>query len=88
VWAAAFPGNRKPLRRAARCDGLFPANLDHPDQLAAAVAATTALRGPASGPYDIAVGLPIGVYPAPMADSDLAASAGGDHQIRQVRNHW
>jgi alkanesulfonate monooxygenase SsuD/methylene tetrahydromethanopterin reductase-like flavin-dependent oxidoreductase (luciferase family) len=31
VWAAAFTGNRKPLRRAARCDGLFPANVDHPD---------------------------------------------------------
>jgi alkanesulfonate monooxygenase SsuD/methylene tetrahydromethanopterin reductase-like flavin-dependent oxidoreductase (luciferase family) len=67
VWAAAFPGNRKPLRRAARCDGLVPANVDHPDQLAAAVATITALRGPASGPYDIAVGLPIGVDPAPFA---------------------
>jgi len=49
VWAAAFTGNRNPLRRAARCDGLFPANVDHPDQLAVAVATITALRGPRAG---------------------------------------
>ena len=33
VWAAGFPGNAKPIRRAARLDGFFPANLEHPDQL-------------------------------------------------------
>jgi hypothetical protein len=30
VWVAGFPGNVKPLRRAARHDGFFPANLEHP----------------------------------------------------------
>ena len=34
VWAAVFPGNVKPLRRAARYDGLFPVNLDNVDQFA------------------------------------------------------
>ena len=34
VWAAGFPGNVKPIRRAARLDGFFPINLEHPDQLA------------------------------------------------------
>ena len=44
VWAAGFPGNVKPLHRAARCQGFFPVNLDHPDQLAEAVAAIAGLR--------------------------------------------
>jgi alkanesulfonate monooxygenase SsuD/methylene tetrahydromethanopterin reductase-like flavin-dependent oxidoreductase (luciferase family) len=65
VWIAGFLGNRKPLRRAARYDGFFPANLDHPDQLAGVVAAVTELRGPATGRYDFVVGLPLGVDPAP-----------------------
>ncbi|WP_240436039.1 MULTISPECIES: LLM class flavin-dependent oxidoreductase [Streptomyces] len=34
VWAAGMPGNAKPIRRAARLNGVFPANLEHPDQLA------------------------------------------------------
>ncbi|MCX5264276.1 LLM class flavin-dependent oxidoreductase [Streptomyces sp. NBC_00199] len=44
VWAAGFPGNVRPLRRAARHDGFFPVNLERPDQLADAVAALAALR--------------------------------------------
>ena len=44
VWAAGFPGNVKPIRRAARLDGFFPANLEHPDQLAEIVATITDLR--------------------------------------------
>lgn len=67
VWVAGFPGNVKPLRRAARYDGFFPANLDHPDQLAEVAAAIADLRRDATAPYDIAVGLPIGVDPAPYA---------------------
>jgi alkanesulfonate monooxygenase SsuD/methylene tetrahydromethanopterin reductase-like flavin-dependent oxidoreductase (luciferase family) len=67
VWVAGFPGNLKPLRRAARHDGFFPANLDHPDQLAEIVAAIGELRQPATAPYDIVVGLPPGVDPAPYA---------------------
>jgi len=71
VWTAGFPGNVKPLRRAARHDGFFPVNLDHPDQLAEVVAAITELRA-ASGqdlaaPYDFAVALPAGTDPAPYA---------------------
>ena len=45
-----LPGNLKPLRRAARHDGFFPVNLEHPDQLAEVVAAVTALRGAAPRP--------------------------------------
>jgi hypothetical protein len=67
VWVAGFPGNLKPLRRAARYDGFFPANLEHPDQLAEIVAILAELRQHAAGPYDIAVGLPPGADPAPWA---------------------
>jgi alkanesulfonate monooxygenase SsuD/methylene tetrahydromethanopterin reductase-like flavin-dependent oxidoreductase (luciferase family) len=64
VWVAGFRGNLKPLRRAARFDGFFPANLQHPDQLAEIAAALAELRQD-NRPYDIAVGLPVGVDPLP-----------------------
>jgi len=57
VWAAAFPGHVKPLRRAARCDGFFPVNLEHVDEFAQAVATVRDLRGENEGPFDIAVEL-------------------------------
>ena len=37
VWVAGFPGSARPRRRAATRDGFFPVNLEHPDELAAAV---------------------------------------------------
>lgn len=67
VWIAGFPGKAAPLRRAARHDGFFPVNLDHPDQLAAALDTVRGLRAEAgaTGPFDVAVGLAPGVDPAP-----------------------
>jgi alkanesulfonate monooxygenase SsuD/methylene tetrahydromethanopterin reductase-like flavin-dependent oxidoreductase (luciferase family) len=67
VWAAGHPGNIKPIRRAARLDGFFPVNLEHPDQLAEVVATLAELRSGATGPYEIAVSLPFGVDPLPYA---------------------
>jgi alkanesulfonate monooxygenase SsuD/methylene tetrahydromethanopterin reductase-like flavin-dependent oxidoreductase (luciferase family) len=67
VWAAGFPGNPAPIRRAARLDGFFPANLEHPDQLAEVVATITDLRCGRTGPYDIAVSLPVDADPMPWA---------------------
>ncbi|MDQ0952715.1 alkanesulfonate monooxygenase SsuD/methylene tetrahydromethanopterin reductase-like flavin-dependent oxidoreductase (luciferase family) [Streptomyces phaeochromogenes] len=67
VWAAGFPGNTKPVRRAARLDGFFPANLEHPDQLAEVVDTLTELRHGEMASYDIAVSLPLGVDPEPYA---------------------
>jgi alkanesulfonate monooxygenase SsuD/methylene tetrahydromethanopterin reductase-like flavin-dependent oxidoreductase (luciferase family) len=69
VWAAGRPGNVKPLRRAARHDGFFPVNLEHPDQLADIVATITDLRQPTTTPYDIAVSLPPGADPTPYANA-------------------
>jgi alkanesulfonate monooxygenase SsuD/methylene tetrahydromethanopterin reductase-like flavin-dependent oxidoreductase (luciferase family) len=65
VWAAAFPGNVKPLRRAARCDGFFPVNLEHVDEFAQAVAAVQDLRGDNEAPFDIAVELRPGTDVSP-----------------------
>jgi alkanesulfonate monooxygenase SsuD/methylene tetrahydromethanopterin reductase-like flavin-dependent oxidoreductase (luciferase family) len=65
IWVAGFAGNAKPLRRAARYDGYFPANLEHPDQLAEIVATIAELRQNTVAAFDVAVGLPIGVDPLP-----------------------
>jgi alkanesulfonate monooxygenase SsuD/methylene tetrahydromethanopterin reductase-like flavin-dependent oxidoreductase (luciferase family) len=67
IWAAGFPGNVKPIRRAARLDGFFPANLQHADQLAEVVATLTGLRNGDMASYDVAVGLPFDVDPLPYA---------------------
>lgn len=71
VWVAGSYGKAGPLRRAARHDGFFPVNLEHPDQLAEIVADLTALRQEASKdaakPYDVVAALPPGIDPAPYA---------------------
>jgi alkanesulfonate monooxygenase SsuD/methylene tetrahydromethanopterin reductase-like flavin-dependent oxidoreductase (luciferase family) len=67
VWVAGFAGNARPLRRAARYDGFFPVNLDHPDQLAEMTAAIAGLRQDATTPYDIVIALPPGTDQAPYA---------------------
>jgi len=69
VWTAAFPGNVKPLRRAARYDGFFPVNLENVDEFAQAVAAVRDLRGDNTAPYDIAVELRPGSDVAPYAEA-------------------
>lgn len=76
VWAAGFPGNVRPIRRAARLDGFFPANLEHPDQLAEVAATITDLRSGVAGPYDIAISLPFDADPRPYAAArcDLVAA--------------
>ncbi|YCK40157.1 LLM class flavin-dependent oxidoreductase [Actinomadura sp. ATCC 39365] len=67
VWAAGFPGNVKPIRRAARLDGFFPINMERPDQLAEVAGTLTELRHGDMASYDIAVSLPAGVDPLPYA---------------------
>ncbi|WP_327092179.1 LLM class flavin-dependent oxidoreductase [Nonomuraea sp. NBC_01738] len=67
VWAAGFPGNARPIRRAARLDGFFPANLEHPDQLAEVVGTLTGLRDGQMDSFDVAIALPPGADPGPFA---------------------
>jgi alkanesulfonate monooxygenase SsuD/methylene tetrahydromethanopterin reductase-like flavin-dependent oxidoreductase (luciferase family) len=69
VWVAAYTGNMKPLRRAARYDGFFPVNLENVDQFAQAVATVRDLRGDNPAPFDVAVELPPGTDVAPYAEA-------------------
>jgi alkanesulfonate monooxygenase SsuD/methylene tetrahydromethanopterin reductase-like flavin-dependent oxidoreductase (luciferase family) len=74
VWVATLFGNTRPLRRAARHDGFFPVNLEHPEQLAELVATVTDLRredgDDLTRPYDIAMAVP------PDEDPDPYVAAG------------
>lgn len=74
IWVAAFPTSRKPRRRAARHDGIFPVNLTSPDQLAEIVADVTQLRAEAcvdaAAPFDVAT------EPPPGTDLDPWIAAG------------
>jgi alkanesulfonate monooxygenase SsuD/methylene tetrahydromethanopterin reductase-like flavin-dependent oxidoreductase (luciferase family) len=63
VWVAGRYGNPKPLRRAALHDGVFPIDLETPDQLAEVVGTVTELRGSLDG-YDVVIG---GRDPGPFA---------------------
>ncbi|MGH9209074.1 MAG: LLM class flavin-dependent oxidoreductase [Acidimicrobiales bacterium] len=70
IWVAGFRGNANPMRRAARYQGFFPANVERPDQFADIVAAVAALReqlGRDTEPYDMVSALPPGTDPAPYA---------------------
>ena len=71
IWVAGYYGKPKPLRRAARYQGFFPVNLQHPDQLAEMVADLGRLRREASKPvtesYDIVAAFPPGSDPVPYA---------------------
>jgi probable F420-dependent oxidoreductase len=69
VWVSGFPGKRAPMRRAARHDGFFPVNLQHPDEVAEIADALTDVRD-REDPFDIAVALP------PGTDTAAYASAG------------
>ena len=65
VWIAARYPNRRPLRRAARWDGLFPIDLPGPDALAELVGEVHELRGAGAGPFDVVVTCEPGDDPAP-----------------------
>jgi alkanesulfonate monooxygenase SsuD/methylene tetrahydromethanopterin reductase-like flavin-dependent oxidoreductase (luciferase family) len=70
VWVAGFYGKPRPLRRAARYEGFFPVNLEHPDQLAEMAAELEPLREgveDASDSFDLVTALPVGTDPAPYA---------------------
>jgi alkanesulfonate monooxygenase SsuD/methylene tetrahydromethanopterin reductase-like flavin-dependent oxidoreductase (luciferase family) len=59
IWVASRWPRRKPLRRAARYDGLFPIDLPGPDALAELAAEVNAMRD-REGRYDLVVENPAG----------------------------
>jgi alkanesulfonate monooxygenase SsuD/methylene tetrahydromethanopterin reductase-like flavin-dependent oxidoreductase (luciferase family) len=62
VWVAARYPNRRPVRRAARWDGLFPIDLPGPDALA-----ELAAEVPHDRPFDLVATEPAGTNPEPWS---------------------
>jgi alkanesulfonate monooxygenase SsuD/methylene tetrahydromethanopterin reductase-like flavin-dependent oxidoreductase (luciferase family) len=65
IWVASRWPNRRPLRRAARWDGLFPIELPEPDALGELAADLAPLRDDPGAPFDLVVEVDPGVDPAP-----------------------
>ena len=66
IWLAGRFGNRAPLRRAARHDGLFVIGVERPEDLDV-VTSGLAEHSPASG-FDVVVDVPPQQSPAPWSD--------------------
>jgi alkanesulfonate monooxygenase SsuD/methylene tetrahydromethanopterin reductase-like flavin-dependent oxidoreductase (luciferase family) len=60
IWAAARWPSRRPVRRAARWDGLFPIELPGPEALAELVEEVRDMRDGANEPFDFVVEIPPG----------------------------
>ena len=72
LWAAAKWPNRRPVRRAARLDGLFPVELPGPDaraQLRDALAELRAQGASPPTPFDLVVTGGPGTDPRPWAEA-------------------
>lgn len=69
VWIAGLPGHDGPRRRAARHDGFFPVNLQHPDQLAETVAQIRDMRHDPDAPYDVVIAIGLETDPAPYVEA-------------------
>jgi len=67
IWLAARWPARRPVRRAARWDGLFPIDLPGPDALAELAGEVDEQRGSGEGAFDLVVTNPVGVDPRPWA---------------------
>ncbi len=65
VWVASRWPNRRPLRRAARWDGLFPIELPEPAALEELAAELADMRDDPAQPFDLVVEVDPGVDPAP-----------------------
>lgn len=57
VWVAARWPHRRPLRRAARWDGIFPVELPGPDALGELASTIAQERNAGQGPFDLVVDL-------------------------------
>lgn len=67
IWVASRWPSRKPLRRAARWDGLFPIELPDPDALATLGAQVRALRPEDGDHFDLITEISPGGDPSPWA---------------------
>jgi alkanesulfonate monooxygenase SsuD/methylene tetrahydromethanopterin reductase-like flavin-dependent oxidoreductase (luciferase family) len=90
IWVAAEWPHRRPVRRAARWDGLFPTQLPGPAELAELISEVRADRTdrPVGEPFDVAIGLEPGHDPQPWADAGATwamTSFGIQPALAQVR---
>ena len=90
VWVASRWPNRRPLRRAARWDGLFPIELPGPEALAELAGEVHALRADAgvAGPFDLVVDPPAGSAASPWAEAGatwVLAAFGRQPRAAEVR---
>jgi alkanesulfonate monooxygenase SsuD/methylene tetrahydromethanopterin reductase-like flavin-dependent oxidoreductase (luciferase family) len=90
VWVAARWPNRRPLRRAARWDGLFPIDLPGPEALRELADETDELRREmgGEGPFDLVVDLPPGSAADPWEEAGATwalADFGPEPREREVR---
>jgi alkanesulfonate monooxygenase SsuD/methylene tetrahydromethanopterin reductase-like flavin-dependent oxidoreductase (luciferase family) len=67
IWVAARWPSRKPVRRAARWDGLFPIDLPGPDALETLDAELSELRQGDRGRFDLVAEISPGGDPSPWA---------------------
>lgn len=65
IWVAARWPNRRPVRRAARWDGVFPIGLPAPEALAELASQIAQQRSDGQQPADLVVDLEPGTEPAP-----------------------
>jgi alkanesulfonate monooxygenase SsuD/methylene tetrahydromethanopterin reductase-like flavin-dependent oxidoreductase (luciferase family) len=88
VWVAARWPKRKPVRRAARWDGLFPIEMTGPDDLAALAAEVRELRGSNADPahpFDLLAEIAPGGDPAPWEEAGATwVLTSWDSQPREV----
>lgn len=88
VWVAARWPSRKPLRRAARWDGLFPIELPDPDALATLGGEVRALRGDEAGHFDLIAEISPGNDPIPWSAAGatwVLTSFGSEPREAEVR---
>jgi alkanesulfonate monooxygenase SsuD/methylene tetrahydromethanopterin reductase-like flavin-dependent oxidoreductase (luciferase family) len=69
VWVASRWPNRKPLKRAARWDGMFPIELPEPDALRELASEVLELRDDPEEPFDLVAEIEAGDDPRPWADA-------------------
>jgi alkanesulfonate monooxygenase SsuD/methylene tetrahydromethanopterin reductase-like flavin-dependent oxidoreductase (luciferase family) len=69
IWVAARWPNRRPVRRAARWDGVFPVELPGPEALAELAAEIAQLRSDDQKPFELVVDLEPGVDLEPWREA-------------------
>jgi alkanesulfonate monooxygenase SsuD/methylene tetrahydromethanopterin reductase-like flavin-dependent oxidoreductase (luciferase family) len=88
VWVAGRWPNRRPVRRSARWDGLFPIELPGPDALAELAAEVHGLRGYTDDPFELVVEVTPGAELAPWEEAGaswILTGFGSQPRSAQVR---